>query len=365
MKVATLTFHRALNYGAVLQTYALQKKLLDLGYDTCVLDYRSNFIEEHYKPDNICNYLSVKGLAVMFFRNGFSIVRRNQFEPFLKKYVIISNKYDETNICESENEYDMFCVGSDQVWNYRTAGFDKIYFLNFVNASSKKKSYAASIGLDSIPKEYEKEYKELLQSFSKISVREQEGTALVNSLLNRNIAVTVLDPTLLIEANDWECMEEKTTTPSKYILVYLLSENRKILKFAKKLSRKKGYDILYINNQLFSVFGMKNMRKITPQKWIYLFRNADYIITNSFHGTVFSIIFNKIFWCDYLPTSGNVNSRITTLLGSLGLKNRIIGEGCSYQDDSIKYDEVNKKLEVLKKESIDFLKQLSEEEKNE
>ena len=362
MKIATLTFHRALNYGAVLQTYALQKELIKLGYDTCVLDYRSEFIEKHYERDHLSKHLSIKGLGAIFLRNGFSKVKREQFEPFLEKFIITSSeKYNDSNIYEAENKYESFCAGSDQIWNYRTAGFDKVYFLDFVKDPSKKTSYAASIGLVSIPEEYEEEYRGLLQSFSKISVREQEGTLLVNKLLNKNCAVTVLDPTLLLAADEWEYMEEKVDTPSKYVLVYLLSENRRILKFAKKLAAEKGCEILYINNQLFSVPGMINMRNITPQKWLYLFRNADYVVTNSFHGTAFSIIYNKIFWCEYLPTSGNVNSRITTLLGSLGLKDRIISEGCSVRNDSVDYEQPNKKLSVLREKSIEFLKSFSEE----
>lgn len=361
MKIATLTFHRALNYGAVLQTYALQKKLIDIGYETCVLDYRCDFIENHYKPSTIKEYLSLKGMAILLFRNGYSLVKRSQFESFVKRYIITSETvYDKQNLSSAEENYDLFCVGSDQIWNYHTAGFDKAYFLDFVQNSAKKTSYAASIGLNVLPKQYGEQYKTLLSDFSKISVREQEGAELVSRLLERKDIQTVVDPTLLIEGKEWKMLEQKMTTPSHYILLYLLSENKEIIRFAKKVAREKKYPIVYINNQLIKVPGVKNYREVTPENWLYLFRNADYIVTNSFHGTAFSVIFNKIFWCDYLPTSNNVNSRITTLLGKLGLQNRIVSEGCTTTDDVVDYEKANVILENVRSEGIWFLKSLGE-----
>lgn len=361
MKIATLTFHRALNYGAVLQTYALQKALIDLGYDTEVLDYRSDFIERHYEPDKISNYFTIKKMAILILLNGCSKVKRSQFDSFVNNNIKISDTiYSDKNIMDSEMVYDLFFVGSDQVWNYKTTGFDKRYYLDFVKNNNKKMSYAASIGLNQIPIEYEKEYKRLLKSFSKISVREQEGNNLLCKLLSRDDVETVLDPTMLLNESEWSSLCIPCEVPERYILVYLLSENRKIVKFAKKLAKTKGYEIIYINNQLLKRKGLINKRNVTPENWLYLFKNAEYIVTNSFHGTVFSIIFKKIFWCDYLPTSANVNSRITTLLGNLGLRDRIISEGCTVYNTMIDYKLPYKKLNVLIEKSKNFLKHLGE-----
>lgn len=214
--------------------------------------------------------------------------------------------------------------------------------------------------MDHIPKEYEVEYKRLLQPFNKISVREQEGNNLLRKLLCRQDIHTVLDPTMLLDESEWESLSISCDIPQKYILVYLLSENRKIVRFAKKLAHVKGCEIVYINNQLLTRRGLINLRDITPENWLYLFKNAEYIVTNSFHGTVFSIIFKKIFWCDYLPTSGNVNSRIITLLGNLELKSRIISEGCTVDNDIVDYKVPYEKLVVLVEKSKNFLKQLGE-----
>ena len=361
MKIATLTFHRALNYGAVLQTYALQKVLDDLGYDTEVLDYRSSFIEKHYEPDKIRDYLSPKKMAILLLLNGFSIVKRSQFQHFLDNQIRLSKPcYSQSDLEEIESNYDMILVGSDQIWNYKTAGFDKAYFLNFVKDNSKKASYAASIGLSVIPEEFIASYQKLLESFSKISVRECEGQQLLETLLQRQDIRTVVDPTLLIKKDHWSELGVECEVPDRYVLVYLLSENRKIVNFAKKVAKQKKCKIVYINTQLFRQSGMVNKRNISPENWIYLFENAEYIVTNSFHGTVFSIIFRKVFWSDYLPTSGNVNSRITTLLGGLQLKDRIISEGCSSKDDKINYDYTEKKISNLINDGLRFLKSLGE-----
>lgn len=361
MKIATLTFHRALNYGAVLQTYALQKTLIGLGYDTEVLDYRSEFIEHHYAPDKISNYFTPKKMAILILLNGCSVVKRSQFESFVNNNIKMSKTvYDKNNIVESEKIYDSFLVGSDQVWNYRTTGFDKCYYLNFIKNKEKKMSYAASVGLSQIPEDVEGEYKKLLKPFNKISVREQEGNDLLSQILSREDIETVLDPTMLLDASEWSTLCVPCNTPKKYILVYLLSENRKIVKFAKKLAKKTGYEIIYINNQLLKRSGFINKRDVTPENWLYLFKNADYIVTNSFHGTVFSIIFRKVFWTDYLPTRANVNSRITTLLGNLGLKERIISEGCDVDILTIDYKLPSEKLDALIDKSKKFLEKLGE-----
>lgn len=363
MKIATLTFHRALNYGAVLQTYALQKILLKRRIDTEVLDYRSKFIENHYEQDKISNYYTLRKVAILFLRNGCSIVKREQFTSFLKNNIKISpQKYNKEDLGMVESKYDIFLVGSDQVWNYRIAGFDKTYFLDFVKSSCKKASYAASIGLDIIPIEYEKEYKNLLQSFGRISVRENEGQKLLERLLDRRDIETVVDPTLLLQSSEWEKLSEKCEIPEKYLLLYLLSENRKILKFAKKIAKKYKCKIIYINNQLLKRCGMINRRDTTPENWLYLFKNADYIVTNSFHGTIFSIIFKKIFWVDYLHTSSNVNSRIITLLCNLGLKDRIISEGCDVNHNEINYSDVEELLANIVDKSNHFLDKIINDE---
>lgn len=359
MKIATITFHRALNYGAVLQTYALQEILQNMGNEVEVIDYRSEFIEKHYKRKQFREILSIRQIAIIILLNGYSISCREDFEGFVKNCIKTSGKkWEKENISLANKEYDMFVTGSDQVWNYNTAGFDTTYFLDFVFDEKKKNSYAASIGVEHIPEEYKEKYKKLLCDYNHISVREEQAREELTKLLDRNDIKTVLDPTLLLKYDKWKKLEKKIDVPEKYVLVYLLAENRRIFNFAKKLAKKNNCKIIYINDRLFKKMGVENKRHVTPEQWLYLFRNASYVVTNSFHGTAFSIIFKKTFWTNYLPGSSNVNSRITSLLSKLNLKDRIIDDGAGINDTEIEYTKVEALLDKEIKNSLQYIENM-------
>lgn len=361
MKIATITFHRAINFGAVLQAYALQKELLKLGHETEILDYRSEFIEKHYAKGTLKSFFSVRKIAIILLRNGYIFFKREKFDMFVKNNIKVSSDIlADEDLKKIEHDYDLFITGSDQVWNYLTAGFDKNYFLEFVKNNNKKMSYAASLGLSVLPHEYVPVYEELLIDFKKISVREKSGETLLSELLDRNDISTVVDPTLLLTADEWQMLEEKMAVPERYVLVYLLYENSKILNFAKKLAKQNNCKILYINDRLFKTSGMDNLRNLSPGEWLFLFRNADYIVTNSFHGTVFSLIFEKIFWVDYLSNKNSVNSRVVTLLEYVNLTSRVISGGASENDIIIDYNEANNSLAKYIIDSKDFLKRIGD-----
>ena len=197
MKIATLTFHRALNYGAVLQTYALQKVLLDLGYETEVLDYRSDFIEKHYQPDKISNYFTLKKMAILLLLNGCSKVKRSQFDSFVDNNIKMSDIiYSDKNIVNSEKLYDLFLVGSDQVWNPEYINSFEWSFALFAN-ESQRIVYAASLGVDKIPERYLPQFTKSLQGLKNISLREEQAKIILWEQCHVDSTV-VLDPTLLI-----------------------------------------------------------------------------------------------------------------------------------------------------------------------
>ena len=151
MKIGIMTFHRAINYGAVLQTYALQKYLNDSGYDAEVIDYRCDHMENFYKILSVKNK-SIKQVIRGLLNFIYVYKKKSRFYGFLDQNVKISSKiYDKSNIGESNNEYDKFITGSDQVFNYACSQFDKNYFLEFVKNYDKKYSYAASFGMKEVP----------------------------------------------------------------------------------------------------------------------------------------------------------------------------------------------------------------------
>jgi len=362
MKVATITYHRAVNYGAVLQTYALQKVLDKLNVENEVLDYRADYIEWIYKPfcmrdrKNFGDFLKILRGAPIKGK------KRNQFFDFIKKNIRVSNKpYTKENIVNSNEVYDYFVTGSDQVFNLECSNYDVNYFLDFVKDNKKKVSYAASFGFDEAPKEDVAEYKRLLSGFKNISVREKQGIKITKEVADKE-SVEVLDPTLLISGNEWrEIVKDAPKYDKKYILIYALKPSNMLMEFANKLKELTGYDMIFIKDSLTKE-GQNVLRKdvkyvkdVDPFEFVNYFANAEYIITNSFHGTAFSINFNKKFFTEFLDPALRVNSRLENILDMCELKNRQILSLKDLTLEEIDYKKVNSILEERKKSSIEFL----------
>ena len=354
MAIRIITFDKAINYGAVLQTYALYNKLKRLDSNTFVIDYENCYIKDAFtvkRPPvrlGIGKFLDDLFYAIQLF------FKKAKFKRFRKR-----------NLRYNEDKYDSkskYITGSDQVWNYRLTDFDKAYFLDFVQDNSKKYSYAASFGFDVIPDEYLEEYKKLLMDFNRISVRENQGAAIIKKLTGKDVPV-LLDPTFLKNKNEWLKMIKYKSYSKKYILMYLMVESKTIIEFAKKLSEEKGLELLYIcDARNKSIKFAKYLRRVGPEEWINLFLDAEFIITNSFHGIAFSINFNKLFFTELLPEKFKVNSRIKNILDLFKLRDREIVNGKNNNvDKSIDYNKVNEILEKEKQKSIEYLKSIVEE----
>lgn len=351
-KIATLTFHRAINYGAVLQCYALQRSIEKLGCASEVIDYRSGFLEALHNPHDISKYKSVLHYLYAVLKNRVKKDNRKAFADFREKYIKLSRPCGRKDIKSAADLYDAVIVGSDQVWNYKCTGFDETYFLDFLTDGSKKYSYAASIGIRLDSDEIRGKYKNLLSDFSVLSVREAQGRDELEAIgLSAEVS---LDPTLLLSAGEWRALEERPKIKTgKYVLVYAITATPAIFKIAEKISEKYGLRILYINEFLFNKRGVKNISKISPGEWLWLFDNAEYIVTNSFHGTAFSINFKKQFYAEPLPVKTNVNSRISDLLDLLGLKGRIIKNPDDIDFSGINYESAD--IEKYRNLSLDLL----------
>jgi hypothetical protein len=356
-KIGIITFHRTINYGGVLQAYALKKTIEQLGAESNIIDYKNLHIDRINKVKFI-NFNGIKG-----FINGL-LTYKSKRKKF-QKFVQFRNKYIQPVKWENEytdEKYDSIIVGSDQVWNYLLSDFDKTYFLDFVNDSMKKNAYSASFGISNVPAIYREEYAKLLSSFNKISVREDIGVQIIKDLINIEVPV-VLDPIFLIQKTEWmKLFQISKKLEDKYILLYLMIPEPDVLRFSEELSKQTGYEIIYITNKVKRTIKAKYVREISPIQWVDLFLNATYIVTNSFHGVAFSINFNKEFFMGLLPKSSKVNSRLENILKLFNLEERRINRDSKPSDfNYIKYEPVN---EILKKErdkSIGFLKSIIEE----
>lgn len=371
-KIATLTFHNCDNYGAILQAYALQQVILQMGLDTEIIDYtRSNITDVLHmfqtkflsclkgKPDK--QLYSVKEfLEMVFHGDGNSKDIHESFAEFRAKNFICSKPVNKKTIRSLEKDYDFFLVGSDQVWNCGRVNLEPTYMLDFLTDDRKKISYAASFGISEIPEKYRETYKCLLSKFSHISVREKQGVSLVNTLTGKE-AVWVLDPTLLLHAEDWKKITGKdVNTEKRYILVYHLGESDRIRKIAGQLSAQTGLPIRFVRKQK-SKTDPSVVKGVSPAEWVSLFLHADYIVTSSFHGVAFSINFNKQFYAvkaeDRIRQA--MQSRLDDILNRMGLHDRYID---SYENIDLKvpiaYEQVNRKLADLRKLSMAYLEEV-------
>lgn len=362
MKVGTITYHRAVNYGAVLQTYALQKVLDKLDIENEVIDYRADYIEWIYKPfcmrdrKNIWDFLKIiKGAPI-------KSKKRKQFLDFIKNNIRVSDKaYTNTTLSESNDIYDLFISGSDQVFNLDCSNYDTNYLLDFVKDKSKKTSYAGSFGFDEIPEEDIKEYQRLLSDFRSISVREAQGVKIVEQAIDRD-ATEVLDPTLLLSKEEWKNVIGNFDRKEKgYILIYALKPSETLMKLANKLQELTGLEMLFVKDSLTKEGqnvlnkSVKYLKNANPFEFVNLVANAEYVITNSFHGTAFSINFNKKFFTELLAPETKVNSRLENILDMFDLRSRQILNLDSLTLDEIDYGRVNKILDERKNKSIEFL----------
>lgn len=363
-KVGIITQHRVVNYGSVLQTYALQEKIKELGYECEVIDY----YPERFTPFGMLKRIKNKGEK---FKKSFLIrtaarviiipsyaVRFHIFFKFLNRRINMTSKtYKTEEELERENfGYDIYCTGSDQVWNYGwNERIEYPYFLAFAPETARKISYAASFGKSKLEPDEISETRRLLERYDDISLRELSGVKIVDELGIKN-SVNVLDPTLLLTGNDWRKISSGKYTSDKYILIYNLNRNPKIDSYAKELSNKAGLEVRYLSYQLHEFY--KNGKMFcNPQveDFLALIDGAQYVITDSFHATAFSLNFNKEFVIVY---PGKYSTRLQSILEILGLTNRVAKneKDMSIVDFKIDYNRVNELLAAERTRSLTWLK---------
>lgn len=362
-KTATITFHKAINYGAVLQAYALQQNILKLNIENEIINYSCKDIEKVYR---LIRLDSLRGFIKSIVSIKSFYYKKKKFNNFIKEYIYITPKVNKNLLCSKtfNKQYDAFITGSDQVWNYEITNFDKTYMLDFVEDDKKKKSYAASFGIEKIPSIYELEYKSYLGKFSTILLREQTGARMVENLLNKKVE-TVLDPVFLLSKEEWN----KIIKPNKfdeiqgnYILVYMPTVEMKI--FAEDLSKKYNLPIYNITEPIIrkkNSFG-KIESSLGPDEFISAIKNAKYIVTASFHATVFSIIYNKEFFINIDSKGKSRGSRLIDLLNLLEIKNREISKQKIEKFALLDWKNINEKLKIEKEKSFQKLKQMLEVE---
>lgn len=357
MKIGLLTFHCAQNYGAVLQCYATQEFLKSKGYDVEVVDYRPDYLLRPYRLFNIqrlaCgnpvkSCINLIKELIQFPRRGY---RQWAYRRFANKYLSLSATATKDTI---PAYYDTYLVGSDQIWNPRlTHGFDDAYFCRFAFPKENKRyiAYAASMEAKELSAEAKQFYQETLNHFDAVSVREGDLAKLLQPLTSRPIP-QVLDPTLMADPHIWNTFATQRTTKKKYVVIYQGRSNKESERIAKDIAKQVGGEVIILSTW-FSLSRGEKHRNIAPEKFVNIIRNAACIITTSFHGTAFSIIFNRPFYT--IRMNDGADTRSQSLLESLNLQDRMISTDSTPVFTPIDYSEANTKLCKLRNESQEFL----------
>lgn len=340
-KIGIITYHRAYSYGAKLQAYATATYLNSIGHTAEIIDYSN--IGEESRPR--ISYKSVKSFIQSIISYISSIPnedkRRERFNFFLQQYIPLSpQRYISTESLDFvENNYDYIIAGSDQVWCPQINQGDLNFLLNFVKDNHKKLSYAGSFGVSHLDENNFQTYRQCLSTFNHITVREQEAQNIVFQMLGFKPEI-VLDPTFLLPVKHWSqiAINPLRQNRRKYILCFkILSVNPIYYQLIKKIHKQTGYEIVHIDSSYRYKPVLGHLySKAGPLEFIGLIRDAEIIVTNSFHSTVFSILFNKPFYT-ILNNNGR-NSRLTTLTEKFNLRNRLISSLDDIKQISISID---------------------------
>ncbi len=363
MKVAVTTLHHVRNYGSLLQTYATQKTVEKLGHSCEIIDYIPRGLTLKYgiltikSQGNIVKDFVRKSAAALFFS-----IQQATMINFLKKNVTLSKK-KYSNFLELKNDppiADAYISGSDQIWNtqnYNLPDDVKGYYLQYVPQGKIKLAYASSIGKDEFSQEEKVNVKEYLKDFKAVSVRENSAVSMLEEIGVEN-AVHVLDPTLLLTKQEWlEFLGNHKKEKEPFIFVYNLNRNAHVKNFALKLAEQKGLKIINFSDTLDFMSGAENRIHNTVFDFLYYLSDAEYIVTDSFHGTAFSVNLGKQFISFAAP---RFNSRLLSILELFGLEDRFLTEfdgtvDAIYKD--IDKEKVQNKLSVERERCINFLKQ--------
>lgn len=347
MKVGILThYFKSLNYGGNLQAYALCSYINSLGIDAEQIRYDmisngNRKLINRLRGKNLSKVVYVISKKIKYnikrlfnnifynsdvrYRNSFLKLCKNSFIKFNTITIKNSNfEYNNETINKTNELYDSFITGSDQVWNFSM--FKEAFFLNFVNSGKKKLSYAASVVDYSLSDQQIEYFKKSIESFDAISVRENSAVEYISSFSSKNVNL-VVDPTLLLSKNDWNNIAAERLIKEKYIFSYFLGNNKISRKTCEKFAKENNLiivDIPVANDGfkfLFKDFGDKTY-VASPEEFLSLIKNAEYVFTDSFHAVVFSYIFNKQFFAFKREENDYMSSRIVDLLKLIHAENR-------------------------------------------
>lgn len=353
-KVGIITFHLSINYGAVLQCYALQHVLSSQGMDVEVIDYHPDFNKRGSSIIYRNPFLNKLRKWYIELRE-FSPQRypwRKKFSKFVKTELKLSKRCSYKSIPAT---YDYYVVGSDQMWNYKITGeLHPAYFADFQFDKGSKKyiSYAVSMEETELRRELHDKFIQYLNNFDAISVREETLQRIIQPLTEKIVYRTV-DPVLLANRSLWEKFAIQPKMSERYVLVYQVRYCPDALRIARDIAEQIGAIVIELASNMNAPFAPETLGVQTPAEFVGWFKNAECIVTTSFHGTVYSMTFEKPF---YMVNIGDGwDSRMVNLMHTCGLEERIVHPDSKPIFGPIDYMQTNCILQNMRQDSLSFI----------
>lgn len=343
MKIKTLTTYDVYNYGASLQAYALQRYLTMQGHDVEIIRYQPDYLSRKYdykwvNPESrMSRYILTRVVyrTLKFLQRQTTIGRKRQFDYFNHQILVETNKLYKTyeDLRDNPPEADLFIVGSDQIWNvFYDAGRDPAFYLDFVRKGLKA-SYAASFSYLNIDEGNKIRISKSLQTFDAVSVREFHGLKILKDMGVEG--EWVLDPVFLLSIDEWKKLMTNFVKTEPYLLIYDFEGNEALKSFAKGYAKKHGLKLYAIVDTYPLNYVHRNFKKAGPQDFITLIYNCDAFVSNSFHGTAFSVLFEKPVFV-FNRHRHKVNSRMESLLNLFNLNDCLVVDEVSCQNAQMK-----------------------------
>lgn len=357
-KVAILTFHRALNYGAKLQAFALMT-LINAFADSYILDYRCKKIEEFYYNKSIFNRIKEIAKVILFPKYMNDLRKRRKCFNYFDSFYKFSKAYFPQTVKEADSSFDVFLAGSDQIWNPEITGYDLNYFLPFCKAE-KRNSYAASLGKANLLDFNLFDIKGYLEGFRTITVRESSMVGHIKSFFPNLNPISVCDPVFLLTGNEWKqnlnLCEKKSD--KKYIFIYIVAMHTNAVDKALRIAEKNGWGIKYIDHGRIRQEGIEGINDAGPIEFLNLMLNAELIITTSFHAFALSMIFHKPVQFELSKEKVNANSRLIDLANRVNMMKYEIKNIDDKIYDDYDWNFIDKEISFMRTEAIALLKNM-------
>jgi hypothetical protein len=373
MKAGIITMHKVPNYGSHLQAYALQETVKEFGYEAELIDYK--YPNEYHiardkelakKEITLTRFIkSILKCPITIFNKIILIRQRKLFKDFENKFYNLSSAYNsQEDIKKASPAYDIYITGGDQVWNPRFACGDDVYMCNFGDFNKSRIAFGASVAATNIPESMKEIYKENLRKYKAVGIRDSSSKEPLEKITEKEINI-VYDPVFLRNSSQWNELSKlsKLKLPKEYILVYILTYSfepyPQIIDVIRDVKNTLGLPVVFVNTSLrhyLQVKPDKNIFTASVSDFLKLFANASYVLTTSFHGTAFSIIFQRQFLS--IINDSKKDSRISDLQRTVRLNNY-----CTLNEynnrllkKQIDYNVVSGNVEQMIKKSRDFLK---------